>query len=157
MLIRPLSSRSASDNIPRADEIRTLVKETWDTRVAKLRLSADSFVRQQEAHAKVPASPVPAGCRVPRGRGGWRRRRAARGDAGWGRFFLGCGCVGWELRPLRRGCSRVLLGAGVQPGRALGVSPEEKRGLQSCCRVPRPLHSRAASPGSALFSFSWIT
>ncbi|XP_050834784.1 DNA replication complex GINS protein PSF2 isoform X2 [Serinus canaria] len=42
----------ASDNIPRADEIRTLVKDTWDTRMAKLRLSADSFVRQQEAHAK---------------------------------------------------------------------------------------------------------
>ncbi|XP_054026033.1 DNA replication complex GINS protein PSF2 isoform X2 [Dryobates pubescens] len=43
----------ASDNIPKADEIRTLVKETWDTRIAKLRLSADSFVRQQEAHAKL--------------------------------------------------------------------------------------------------------
>lgn len=46
-------SPSASDNIPKADEIRTLVKDTWDTRMAKLRLSADSFVRQQEAHAKV--------------------------------------------------------------------------------------------------------
>ncbi|XP_009881108.1 PREDICTED: DNA replication complex GINS protein PSF2-like [Charadrius vociferus] len=43
----------ASDNIPKADEIRTLVKDTWDTRIAKLRLSADSFVRQQEAHAKL--------------------------------------------------------------------------------------------------------
>lgn len=29
------------------------MKDTWDTRMAKLRLSADSFVRQQEAHAKV--------------------------------------------------------------------------------------------------------
>ncbi len=44
---------SASDNIPRADEIRTLVKDIWDTRVAKLRLSADSFIRQMEAHAQV--------------------------------------------------------------------------------------------------------
>ncbi|KAG8536752.1 hypothetical protein GDO81_025744, partial [Engystomops pustulosus] len=44
---------SASDNIPKADEIRTLVKDTWDTRIAKLRLSADSFVREQEAHAKL--------------------------------------------------------------------------------------------------------
>lgn len=44
---------SASDNIPKADEIRTLVKDTWDTRIAKLRLSADSFVSQQEAHAKL--------------------------------------------------------------------------------------------------------
>lgn len=25
----------------------------WDTRIAKFRVSADSFVRQQEAHAKV--------------------------------------------------------------------------------------------------------
>ncbi|EAW76016.1 hCG38061, isoform CRA_b, partial [Homo sapiens] len=40
------------DNIPKADEIRTLVKDIWDTRIAKLRVSADSFVRQQEAHAK---------------------------------------------------------------------------------------------------------
>uniref|UniRef100_A0A6J0UTW1 GINS complex subunit 2 n=1 Tax=Pogona vitticeps TaxID=103695 RepID=A0A6J0UTW1_9SAUR len=43
----------AADNIPKADEIRTLVKDTWDTRIAKLRLSADSFVRQQEAHARL--------------------------------------------------------------------------------------------------------
>ncbi|KAE8608803.1 hypothetical protein XENTR_v10011610 [Xenopus tropicalis] len=44
---------SAADNIPKADEIRTLVKDTWDTRIAKLRLSADSFVKGQEAHAKL--------------------------------------------------------------------------------------------------------
>lgn len=44
---------SASDNIPKADTIRTLIKDLWDTRMAKLRVSADSFVRQQEAHAKV--------------------------------------------------------------------------------------------------------
>lgn len=48
---------SASDNIPKADEIRTLVKDTWDTRIAKLRLSADSFVSQQEAHARVRKLP----------------------------------------------------------------------------------------------------
>lgn len=44
---------SASDNIPKADDIRTLVKDIWDTRVAKLRLSADSFISRMEAHAKV--------------------------------------------------------------------------------------------------------
>lgn len=44
---------SCADNIPKADEIRTLVKDIWDTRVAKLRLSADSFISQQEAHAQV--------------------------------------------------------------------------------------------------------
>lgn len=48
-----VSFRSASENIPKADEIRTLVKDIWDTRIAKLRLSADSFISQQEAHAKV--------------------------------------------------------------------------------------------------------
>lgn len=58
---------SASDNIPRADEIRTLVKDTWDTRMAKLRLSADSFVRQQEAHAKVCQQGSPAGIQLPQG------------------------------------------------------------------------------------------
>lgn len=45
--------RSAADNIPKADEIRTLVKDIWDTRIAKLRLSADSFISQMEAHARV--------------------------------------------------------------------------------------------------------
>lgn len=44
---------SASDNIPKADEIRTLVKDIWDTRIAKLRLSADNFISQMEAHAQV--------------------------------------------------------------------------------------------------------
>lgn len=51
---------SASDNIPKADEIRTLVKDIWDTRIAKLRLSADSFIREQEAHAKVKLRPYDA-------------------------------------------------------------------------------------------------
>lgn len=37
------------------------MKDTWDTRMAKLRLSADSFVRQQEAHAKVCQGPHPGG------------------------------------------------------------------------------------------------
>ncbi|XP_055001035.1 DNA replication complex GINS protein PSF2 isoform X2 [Sorex araneus] len=39
--------------LSQADEIRTLVKDVWDTRTAKLRVSADSFVRRQEAHAKL--------------------------------------------------------------------------------------------------------
>nr|XP_015223569.1 PREDICTED: DNA replication complex GINS protein PSF2 isoform X2 [Lepisosteus oculatus] len=53
MELTKLLLNHASDNIPKADEIRTLVKDTWDTRIAKLRLSADSFVSQQEAHAKL--------------------------------------------------------------------------------------------------------
>ncbi|XP_041078205.1 DNA replication complex GINS protein PSF2 [Polyodon spathula] len=53
MELTKLLLNHASDNIPKADEIRTLVKDTWDTRIAKLRLSADSFVSQQEAHARL--------------------------------------------------------------------------------------------------------
>lgn len=53
MELSKLLLNHASDNIPRADAIRTLIKDLWDTRMAKLRVSADSFVRQQEAHAKL--------------------------------------------------------------------------------------------------------
>ncbi|XP_043563395.1 DNA replication complex GINS protein PSF2 [Chiloscyllium plagiosum] len=53
MELTKLLLKHASDNIPKADEIRTLVKDTWDTRIAKLRLSADNFVSQQEVHAKL--------------------------------------------------------------------------------------------------------
>lgn len=43
------------DDIPRADEIRTLVKDIWDLRVAKLRSSSlDGFVKHSDiSHAKV--------------------------------------------------------------------------------------------------------
>lgn len=53
MELTKLLLNHAADNIPKADEIRTLVKDIWDTRVAKLRLSADSFISQQEAHAQL--------------------------------------------------------------------------------------------------------
>ncbi|KAM4833776.1 DNA replication complex GINS protein PSF2 [Thomomys bottae] len=53
MELTKLLLNHASDNIPKADAIRTLVKDLWDTRMAKLRVSADSFVQQQEAHAKL--------------------------------------------------------------------------------------------------------
>uniref|UniRef100_A0A8C6D743 GINS complex subunit 2 n=1 Tax=Moschus moschiferus TaxID=68415 RepID=A0A8C6D743_MOSMO len=53
MELTKLLLNHASDNIPKADEIRTLIKDVWDTRIAKFRVSADSFVRQQEAHAKL--------------------------------------------------------------------------------------------------------
>ena len=44
---------SATDDIPGADEIRTLVKDIWDLRVAKLRKSTDTFVKSDATHAKV--------------------------------------------------------------------------------------------------------
>ncbi|KAB0403836.1 hypothetical protein E2I00_017781 [Balaenoptera physalus] len=43
----------ASDYILKADELWTLIKDVRDTHIAKLRVSANSFVRQQEAHAKL--------------------------------------------------------------------------------------------------------
>uniref|UniRef100_H3CV62 DNA replication complex GINS protein PSF2 n=2 Tax=Tetraodon nigroviridis TaxID=99883 RepID=H3CV62_TETNG len=53
MELTKLLLNHASDNIPKADEIRTLVKDIWDTRIAKLRLSADNFISQMEAHARL--------------------------------------------------------------------------------------------------------
>ncbi|XP_036087424.1 DNA replication complex GINS protein PSF2 isoform X1 [Rousettus aegyptiacus] len=53
MELTKLLLNHASDNIPKADEIRTLIKDVWDTRIAKLRVSADRFVRQQEVHAEL--------------------------------------------------------------------------------------------------------
>jgi GINS complex subunit 2 len=43
----------ASDDIPRADEIRTIVKDIWDIRTSKLRSSVDLLIRNNEAHAAV--------------------------------------------------------------------------------------------------------
>lgn len=44
---------SASDDIPYADEVRTLIKDIWDLRIAKLRKSIDIMVSQQEVYARV--------------------------------------------------------------------------------------------------------
>ncbi|KAJ8302758.1 hypothetical protein KUTeg_019154, partial [Tegillarca granosa] len=42
----------ATDDIPHADEIRTLVKDIWDLRIAKLRSSIDTFLKSDATHAK---------------------------------------------------------------------------------------------------------
>lgn len=44
---------SATDDIPRADEVKTLIKDIWDIRMAKLRSSIDVFVKSDATHAKV--------------------------------------------------------------------------------------------------------
>ena len=44
---------SAPDDIPKADKIRSLVKDIWDLRVAKLRSSIDIFVKSDSTYAKV--------------------------------------------------------------------------------------------------------
>jgi len=43
----------APQDIPRADEVKTLVKDIWDLRVAKLRSSMNEFVKSDSLHAKV--------------------------------------------------------------------------------------------------------
>lgn len=44
---------SAMDDIPHADETRTLIKDIWDLRIAKLRSSIDTYVKSDATHAKV--------------------------------------------------------------------------------------------------------
>ena len=44
---------SAAEDIPRADEVKTLIKDIWDMRLAKLRSSIDVFVKSDATHAKV--------------------------------------------------------------------------------------------------------
>ncbi len=44
---------SASDDILRADEVRTLIKDIWDMRSAKLRKSMDLMMTGGATHGKV--------------------------------------------------------------------------------------------------------
>ena len=44
---------SAPEDIPKADEIRILIKDIWDIRMAKLRKSVDQMITRQESHAQV--------------------------------------------------------------------------------------------------------
>lgn len=68
------------------------MKDTWDTRMAKLRLSADSFVRQQEVHAKVGQGLTLPGSPLPWGASGLRDQLLGKGWLGaW--LVLACGCV----------------------------------------------------------------
>ena len=43
----------ATDNIPNADQVRTLIKDIWDIRDAKLKKGVDQFVKRQAPHAKL--------------------------------------------------------------------------------------------------------
>ena len=44
---------SASDDVQDADQVRTLIKDIWDIRVAKLRKSIDQMIRSQAISAEV--------------------------------------------------------------------------------------------------------
>lgn len=43
----------AIEDVPRADEIRTLIKDIWDIRMAKLHSSIDAFIKSGGSHAQV--------------------------------------------------------------------------------------------------------
>ncbi|XP_002735099.1 DNA replication complex GINS protein PSF2-like [Saccoglossus kowalevskii] len=53
MEVAQLLIKCAANDIPRADEVRTLIKDIWDVRIAKLRSSIDRFVSDQETHARL--------------------------------------------------------------------------------------------------------
>jgi len=53
MEITQLLLQHATDDIPRADEVRTLIKDIWDLRIAKLRSSVDIFVKSELPQAKL--------------------------------------------------------------------------------------------------------
>ncbi|XP_072014103.1 DNA replication complex GINS protein PSF2-like [Amphiura filiformis] len=53
MEVTKLLLSHATDDIPHADEVHTLVKDIWDLRVAKLRQSVDRFVKDQETYARL--------------------------------------------------------------------------------------------------------
>jgi len=46
-------NKSATQDIPRADEVKTLIKDIWDLRIAKLRSSMNEFIKSDSLHAKV--------------------------------------------------------------------------------------------------------
>ncbi|XP_057291680.1 DNA replication complex GINS protein PSF2-like isoform X2 [Hydractinia symbiolongicarpus] len=53
MEIASMLIRCAPEDIPKADEVRTLIKDIWDVRMAKLRRDVDQMVIRQEPHAEI--------------------------------------------------------------------------------------------------------
>lgn len=43
----------AADDIPRADEVRTIIKDIWDIRMSKIRSSVDALIRNNGTYAAV--------------------------------------------------------------------------------------------------------
>lgn len=43
----------AADDIPNADLIRTIVKDLWDIRMAKIRKSVDLLIKSSSSYAKI--------------------------------------------------------------------------------------------------------
>lgn len=53
MEVAMLVLNNAGEDVPRSDEVRALVKDIWDLRIAKLRKSVNLMVLQQEVYAKL--------------------------------------------------------------------------------------------------------
>lgn len=53
MIFWRIISCSAGEDVPRADELRTLVKDIWDVRISKLRSSIDQFMSSDSMVARV--------------------------------------------------------------------------------------------------------
>ncbi|XP_022083886.1 DNA replication complex GINS protein PSF2-like [Acanthaster planci] len=53
MEVTKLLLSHATDDIPHADEVHTLIKDIWDLRMSKLRQSIDKFVKDQETYARL--------------------------------------------------------------------------------------------------------
>lgn len=53
MVVVKLLLDCAPDDIPRADEVRTIVKDIWDNRMSKIRSSVDTLVRTDGMYAAI--------------------------------------------------------------------------------------------------------
>lgn len=53
MVLAKLLLGHASDDIPRANEIRTIVKDIWDIRMSKIRTSVNKLVNNMDSYADV--------------------------------------------------------------------------------------------------------
>lgn len=53
MIETKLLLECASDDIPRADEVRTIVKDIWDIRMSKIRSSVDILIKGAGFYAAV--------------------------------------------------------------------------------------------------------
>lgn len=53
MVVANVLLNTAPEDIPKADEVKTLIKDIWDLRLAKLRSSMNEFIKSDSLHAKV--------------------------------------------------------------------------------------------------------
>lgn len=53
MVVGKLVLGNAVDDVPRADEIRTMLKDIWDIRMAKLRSSMDFMIKNSSMYAAI--------------------------------------------------------------------------------------------------------